>query len=1106
MVRKPKILGLAALLLVLGGEGLLAGDPASGETWKEKARRLIRELGDDRWAVRNQATESLASMGNPVLPFVQEALRNPDLEIRHRAKQLLPLLRWDLTPALGESLEGFLENLNPQDYLPEGIVDHLKKKGGPAAAMPLALIYHHSPSAKQAERAFWATVHLAGDREIESLRQRVEVEGYETYHLLVAKILDIRNRSEEARPHYDRAVPLKTLPHLLPQCKVDFALNLGDLPWATATFHDRNPLACKREQLASLPLRSSWHSIFTGRFLYGKEPLASIAAKRLSEGTPDEVRQVLAVLAAFFPHRRIFTVLGDIHRLQGRGEIAFSWYALAHREDPKNPDLLEQQLRLLLQDNAPSRVGSLPRIWQTLWRIAPREKLHRFIAGITCESLDPSLEFLCRLAEAVPPSCPILFQNLRRVRSNWMAELRRLAYKEERKLAILLYVDHHLSPTICNPKKVLPLAERARVLFPEDEGIVALLIETLACGGAFTRLGALHREAVQFPEPARSRLRGKILEVFRNQDGPAARDARFNILVTLESGEEAEALRGVLHRTASPTEIRLWKMGWKKSGPHPERAAYLFGLYHRDRREWKEAQFWFTECLRLSKESLGARGGLVESLANLGDWDGALREAEKLVVSTGKDRGILSLGYLLSTSAVGFPELPPNAKASLLWFHFSACGGPLEKKAWWVLHTALPEGGVVPLIERFQKRPSPRLALAIAVAKKMDLTWVEKALALAPDDPQARLCAMKARLEAGDVAGFRALIPADETVPEFLDLSLETLLVRLPEKIRGDPVPILVEIAASTRGSTQTISMRLAALHARDEDMPFLLAGTPKEAGIRQFILGFVHLRAGRRQEAESAFRKAEETGITVDVDLPFLEGICKRREWKLAALLLAGRPETAHRAIRNHLRKGEAEYVTLLAELDSVPGILMDDVALVDQLPDWALEKAEQAIYGREEVGALRVLGWIKLRQGNEGEARSLFRRAFRKNPRDIRNAFGFARALRNAENGCKDALELYQRLLQLHKGAETHQKNARLRANIILIIAFSREFLPLLERAFNDPAESVVDVALRRWTRDAGPGDRKRLLASGRRLPPRVRKRIVEAQLVEPDGEEDE
>lgn len=56
------------------------------ESESSKINELIKKLGDEKWAIREKATEDLINIGEPVLASVQKALKYRDPEIRLRAR------------------------------------------------------------------------------------------------------------------------------------------------------------------------------------------------------------------------------------------------------------------------------------------------------------------------------------------------------------------------------------------------------------------------------------------------------------------------------------------------------------------------------------------------------------------------------------------------------------------------------------------------------------------------------------------------------------------------------------------------------------------------------------------------------------------------------------------------------------------------------------------------------------------------------------------------------------------------------------------------------------------------------------------------------------
>ena len=87
------LLTLAAALCIAASAGAqLAPGPKSDGTAavsQSEIGKLIKDIGDDRWKVRDAASRRLREIGWPAVPALREAVKNPDLEVKVRAKSLL---------------------------------------------------------------------------------------------------------------------------------------------------------------------------------------------------------------------------------------------------------------------------------------------------------------------------------------------------------------------------------------------------------------------------------------------------------------------------------------------------------------------------------------------------------------------------------------------------------------------------------------------------------------------------------------------------------------------------------------------------------------------------------------------------------------------------------------------------------------------------------------------------------------------------------------------------------------------------------------------------------------------------------------------------------
>src|SRR5262249_50333102 len=70
---------------------------------RDKILTLVRQLGDDDFHVRDQATAALIRLRRAALPFLQQAAKDPDAEVKARVSLCLQSLDKGPEPALATS-------------------------------------------------------------------------------------------------------------------------------------------------------------------------------------------------------------------------------------------------------------------------------------------------------------------------------------------------------------------------------------------------------------------------------------------------------------------------------------------------------------------------------------------------------------------------------------------------------------------------------------------------------------------------------------------------------------------------------------------------------------------------------------------------------------------------------------------------------------------------------------------------------------------------------------------------------------------------------------------------------------------------------------------
>src|SRR5262249_6073895 len=108
--------------------------PADG-AGREQIATWVRQLGDNEFPVREEATRRLWEAGRVAEAAVTEAARSEDAEVRRRAAGILDKFRWGIypdTPAEVVTLIGRYQAGGRE--VKESVVRQLFEKGGPGCA------------------------------------------------------------------------------------------------------------------------------------------------------------------------------------------------------------------------------------------------------------------------------------------------------------------------------------------------------------------------------------------------------------------------------------------------------------------------------------------------------------------------------------------------------------------------------------------------------------------------------------------------------------------------------------------------------------------------------------------------------------------------------------------------------------------------------------------------------------------------------------------------------------------------------------------------------------------------------------------------------------
>ncbi len=133
---------LALMLLVSPG---FASEPPS----KEQIARWVGQLGDDRFAVREEASKRLWEAGEAAETALYEALKNPDIEVARRARALVDQFRWGLYPSTPPKIVEMIHRYRRADESEKpNIIKELFDQGSPGCKALLKIADAEAPEVR----------------------------------------------------------------------------------------------------------------------------------------------------------------------------------------------------------------------------------------------------------------------------------------------------------------------------------------------------------------------------------------------------------------------------------------------------------------------------------------------------------------------------------------------------------------------------------------------------------------------------------------------------------------------------------------------------------------------------------------------------------------------------------------------------------------------------------------------------------------------------------------------------------------------------------------------------------------------------------------------
>jgi len=180
----------------------------------EEAERLITELSDENYSVREAATTKLIEMGHRALPALAKAETATDAETAWRAAAAGRMIRLGITPQLWATLGDLIEEFEQADAtMRERIVRIMRMVGDKESIPALRRIVRSDPSRTVRQTAAIMLADLGSEGLAVLMQEGVEIAGLDPYdagvHVLIGNSFLGEKKYKKAQQHYTKALELE---------------------------------------------------------------------------------------------------------------------------------------------------------------------------------------------------------------------------------------------------------------------------------------------------------------------------------------------------------------------------------------------------------------------------------------------------------------------------------------------------------------------------------------------------------------------------------------------------------------------------------------------------------------------------------------------------------------------------------------------------------------------------------------------------------------------------------------------------------------------------------------------------------------------------------
>jgi len=208
---------LVTAILTAFGAGAAAESthhPEAHARREVEIQRMIRNLADDDYTVRETATAALVDTGENAIPYLEKAAESSDAEVAWRTRAAIHMIRWKVSPAIWSRIGGLMQYFEQADTATRERIVRIVRMTADEDAIPVLrrmLRLDEDAAVKRAAAIMLADLGSEGLAAL--VEEGVEVTGLDPYdaavHVIIGNSFLSDGKYEKAAMHYRKALELE---------------------------------------------------------------------------------------------------------------------------------------------------------------------------------------------------------------------------------------------------------------------------------------------------------------------------------------------------------------------------------------------------------------------------------------------------------------------------------------------------------------------------------------------------------------------------------------------------------------------------------------------------------------------------------------------------------------------------------------------------------------------------------------------------------------------------------------------------------------------------------------------------------------------------------